>query len=330
MKILVLGHSEVEQMLPMSECIEVMAGALSALAKGQMYLPLRMIVAPPNAAGLMGLMPAYRSGNGEPAVYGLKAVCVVPGNSAKGKDVHQGGVLLFSGETGELLTVLNGSAITSVRTGAVSAVATRLLARPDASDLAIIGAGIQGRTHLAAMACVRPIKRARVTDQNIERAQTFAKELSSQYPFPIECVESVQAAVDGADLIVTVTSSSEPVLKRHWISPGAHINAVGASLRTAREVDTATMAAARFFVDRRESTLNESGDYLFAAQDGAIGPEHIQAEIGDLLLGTKQGRTSPDQITLFKALGLAIEDLAAASHAYMKAVQGGTGTWAEF
>jgi ornithine cyclodeaminase len=314
----------------MEECIEVMARTLAGLAKGQMYLPLRMIVAPPNAAGLMGLMPAYKSGDGDPPAYGLKAVCVFPGNSAKGIDMHQGGVFLYSGETGELLAVANASAITSIRTAAVSAVATRLLARPEAGDLAMIGAGVQGRAHLKAMACVRPIKRARVADQDVERARRFARELSPRFAFPIEPVESVEAAVRGADLIVTVTSSSEPVLKREWISPGAHINAVGASLKNAREIDTATVAAAKFFVDRRESTLNESGDYLFAAREGAIGPDHILAEIGEIIIGTKPGRNSADEITLFKALGLAVEDLAAAESVYRKAQQSGMGTRAEF
>ncbi|MCL5951582.1 MAG: ornithine cyclodeaminase family protein [Chloroflexi bacterium] len=330
MKILVLSHSEVEQLLPMNECVEVMAEALAALAKGEMFLPLRMIVNPPAAAGMLGLMPAYRSGEDGAAAYGVKAVCVFPGNSAMGKDMHQGCVLLFSGETGEPLAVVNASAITSIRTGAVSAVATRLLARPDASDLAIVGAGTQGRAHLAAMACVRPLKRVRVADHNVERAKAFAKEMGARFSFPVEYVDSVQSAVRGADLIVTVTSSSEPVLKREWVSAGTHINAVGASFRNAREIDTATVAASRFFGDRRESTLNESGDYLFAAQDGAIGPDHIQGEIGEILIGTKEGRTSPDQITLFKALGLAVEDLAAAAHVYANAAHNGAGTWVEF
>src|SRR5512142_134301 len=190
MKILVLSHSQVEQVLPMRECIEVMADTLAALGRGQMYMPLRMIVAPPNAAGLMGLMPAYKAPDGGSAMYGLKAVCVFPGNPAKGKDTHQGCVLLYSGETGEPIAVVNASAITSIRTAAVSAVATRLLARPEASDLAIVGAGVQGRAHLAAMACVRPIKRARIADHNAERAQALVRDLAPRFPFPIEYVEN--------------------------------------------------------------------------------------------------------------------------------------------
>lgn len=328
MKLLVLNGLEIEQLLPMSECIDVMAEALMALAKGQVHLPLRMVVRPPDAAGLMGLMPAYISG--EHAAYGLKAICVFPGNPAKGKDAHQGTVMLFSGETGEPLALMNASAITAIRTAAVSGVATRLLAREDASDLAIVGAGVQARSHLEAMACVRSIGQARIAGRNAEHARRFAAEMSAHYSFPIEPVEYVEEAVRNADIVVTATSSAEPVLRREWIAPGAHINAVGASLPTAREVDTATVIAARLFVDRRESTLNESGDYLMAARDGAIGPDHIQAEIGEVLIGAKPGRSSPDEITLFKSLGLAVEDLASAEYLYRKAQATNAGVWVEF
>ncbi|HXV43993.1 MAG TPA: ornithine cyclodeaminase family protein, partial [Anaerolineae bacterium] len=168
MNILILNHSEVENLLPMTACVEVMAEALTALAKGQVHQPLRMVVRPPDAAGLMGLMPVYMAG--ERAAYGLKAICVFPGNSAKGKDAHQGGVMLFSAETGELLALMSASAITEIRTAAVSGVATRLLAPEEAGDLAIIGTGVQARSHLAAMACVRPIRRVRVASRKREHA----------------------------------------------------------------------------------------------------------------------------------------------------------------
>lgn len=328
MKILVLNHDQVAQLLPMAECIDVMAEALTTLAKGHAYIPLRMVVSPPEAPGIMGLMPAYRSG--EQAAYGVKAICIFGGNIAIGKDAHNGAVLVFSAETGELLAVENASAITALRTAAVSGVATRLLARKEASDLAIIGAGVQGRSHLAAMAAVRPIKRVRIADQMSERARKMVAELSAKYPFPIQAVDGNEAAVRDADIIVTVTSSKEPVLQREWIAAGAHLNAVGASLPDSREVDTATMAVSRLYVDRRESTLNESGDYLMAAKDGAIGPDHIRAEIGELLVGKGTGRTSEQDITLFKALGLAVEDLAAAEYAYSRAKDKQVGTWLEF
>jgi ornithine cyclodeaminase len=328
MPILILTHAEVERLLLMDECIPVMENALAALARGQVHMPLRMVVRPPDAAGLMGLMPSYIGG--ERPVYGLKAVCVFPQNTAKGKDAHQGSVMLFSGETGELLALMNASAITAIRTAAVSGAATKLLAREDAGDLAIIGAGVQARSHLEAMAHVRPLRRVRVTSRDAERAAQFAEDMRARYLFPIEAVGSVETAVRGADLIVTATTAREPILKREWIAPGAHLNVVGSSLPTTREVDTATMAAASLFVDRRESTLNEAGDYLFAAKDGAIGPEHIRAEIGEVVIGAKPGRSSRDEITLFKSLGLAVEDLASAEYVYQKAQEKKAGTWVGF
>jgi ornithine cyclodeaminase len=328
MKILVLSHDEVVELLPMKECIDVMRDAMIALAAGKVHQPLRTIIRPPDAAGLMGLMPSYISG--DRAAFGLKAICMFPGNPARGKDAHQGAVLLFSADTGELLAMMNASAITAIRTAAVSAVATDLLARADACDLAIIGSGVQARSHLAAMARVRAIKRCRIASRQIEHARSFAEEMSGAFSFPIEPVGSVEQALDGADLIVTVTSAVEPIVGREWISPGAHLNVVGSSTPRAREVDSATMAAASLFVDRRESTINEAGDYLFAAREGAIGPDHIRAEIGEVLTGDKPGRTSPDEITLFKSLGLAVEDLAAAEYLYRRARKLNAGTWVEF
>lgn len=328
MKILVLTHSEVEQLLPMSECIAVMQEALSSLARGEMHQPLRLVVKPPEAAGVIAMMPAYRAG--VDPVFGLKAICVFPGNPQKGKDAHQGGVLLFSGDTGEPLAIMNASAITAIRTAAVSAVATRVLAREDACDLAIVGAGVQARSHLAALSRVRQIKRARVASRTFDHARKLVAEAQDHFAFPISAVEEARAAVTDADLIVTVTTSREPVLQRDWIAPGAHINAIGTYSPRAREVDTATMVAAKIFVDRRESALNEAGDYLIAADEGAIGSEHIRAELGEVLIGAAPGRTAHDEITLFKSLGLAIEDLAAAAYLYQKAQQKNCGAWVEF
>lgn len=327
-RVLILTHAEVEELLPIRECVPVMAEALADLAKGDVHQPLRMVIRPPGAEGDMALMPSYRSGGR--AAYGVKTVCFFAGNPAKGLDSHQGSVMLFSAETGELLALMNASAITAIRTAAVSGVATQLLAREDAGDLAIIGSGVQARAHIEAMACVRPIKRARVASFKFENAQRFADDLAPRYSFPLEPVESVEAAVRGADLIVTATTAAEPILKREWLSPGGHLNVVGSSIPTTREIDAATMAAASLFVDRRESTINEGGDYLFALRDGVIGPDHIKAEIGELLIGAKPGRTSADEITLFKSLGLAVEDLASAQYLYGKAKETAAGNWVEF
>lgn len=328
MDIAVLNHKHVTELLQMPECINVMADALAAVAKKEAYQPLRTIIRPEGAKGVMATMPSYMYG--ERAAFGLKEVCVFPNNPNIGKDTHQGSVLLHSAETGELLAVMNASAITAIRTGAVSGLATRLLAREDAGDLAIIGAGVQGRSHLAAMAIVRPIRRVRVADKLPGIAQKFADEMSPKYEFPIEAVGNNEEAVRGADIIVTVTSTTEPVLNRDWIAEGAHLNVVGSCFPHCRETDTATMVASKLFVDRRESTLNEAGDYLIPAKEGAIGPDHIQAEIGEILIGAAEGRTSDEEITLFKALGLAVEDLAAAEYIYRQAKEHKIGHWMEF
>ncbi len=325
MKILILDSRQVRELLPMPECIELMADSLAALTRGEVFQPLRTIARPPEARGLLGLMPAYRSG--EHGAFGLKAICVFPGNPAQGKDAHQGAVMLFSRETGELLALMNASEITAIRTAAVSAVATRLLAREDAAQLAIIGAGVQARTHLTALACVRPIKHARVACRNIEHAQQLAVEMQPKFSFPIEPVWTNEEAVRGADLIVTATSSLEPVINKDWISPGAHVNAIGTHSPNSREVDSGTMGVARIFVDRRESAINESGDYLLAAKEGVVTPESIIAEIGELLIGAKAGRSSASEITLFKSLGLAIEDVACADYLFKKATTQNTGSW---
>ncbi|MDT7603859.1 MAG: hypothetical protein QOF61_1856 [Acidobacteriota bacterium] len=331
MKLLVLNQREVEELLPMRECVEVMAEALTALARGEAHQPLRLVVRPEGASGLLALMPAYKSGGSdEGAAFGLKAICVFPGNTARGKDAHQGCVLLFDGETGEPRALLNASAVTTIRTAAVSAVATRLLAREDAHDLAIIGAGVQARAHLEALACVRRLSRARVASRSRESARKFVEEVGASYSFPVKAVESAEAAVRGADLIVTATNASEPVVHREWIAKGAHINAVGTFSPQSREIDSETVAAARLFVDRRESALNEAGDYLIPAREGVIDASHIRAEIGEVLAGAQPGRTSAEEITLFKSLGLAVEDLAAAEYAYRRARERSAGTWVEF
>jgi ornithine cyclodeaminase/alanine dehydrogenase-like protein (mu-crystallin family) len=321
MGVLVLGDTDVAGLLPMGECIEAMAEALASLQRGEMEQPLRFVVRPAEAAGLMGLMPAYRSH--PEAAYGLKAVCVFSGNPARGLDAHQGAVLLFDGETGVLRAAVNASAITAIRTAAVSAVATRLLAREDARVLAVLGAGVQARSHLQAMAAVRNFERARVWSRTPDRAAALA---AAEAPFSVEPAASAEEAIREADVVCTTTSSPEPVVRRGWLIAGAHVNAVGSSIPTTRELDSETMAAASLFVDRRESTVNESGDFLLAQREGAIGPDDIRAELGELLTGAAAGRTSPEELTVFKSLGLAVEDLAAVEHVYRRAREEGAGT----
>jgi ornithine cyclodeaminase/alanine dehydrogenase-like protein (mu-crystallin family) len=315
MTVRVLDEAEVRRLLPMDECIELMANALAALARGELYNPLRFVVRPPDEPSLLGLMPAHRSGPN--AVYALKTVAIFPGNSARGLDSHQGFVALFDGVTGETRTLMNAGAITAVRTAAVSGVATRALARKDTRKLAILGAGVQARSHLEAMRAVREFEHVALWSRTPGRAADLDG---------VEEAASAEEAVRDADVIVTATSAREPVLEHGWLKPGVHINAVGSSIPSTRELDTATVAAAALFVDRRESTINEAGDYLFPLREGALGEAHIRAELGDVLIGAADGRRGADELTIFKSLGLAVEDLAAAEHILARAEAENAGT----
>jgi len=322
MALLVLNQEQVEQLLDMEGCIEAMAEALASLARGEVHVPLRTVVRPPGEDTFIGLMPAHRGG-GAP-LYSLKTVCVFPDNPKHGLDAHQGTVTLFDGETGETRAVMNASAITAIRTAAVSAVATRLLAREDARELGILGAGVQARSHLEALRLVRDFNRVRVFSPTAAHAEALAAEAGA------EAVGSAEEAVRGADVVVTATSSVDPVLRREWLEPGAHVNVVGGRPPTMRELDVATVADSAFYVDRRESAENEAYDYRDALEAGAIGTDHIRGEIGEVLIGTVPGRQSPDELTVFRSLGLAVEDLAAAEYVARKARERGVGVEVEF
>jgi ornithine cyclodeaminase/alanine dehydrogenase-like protein (mu-crystallin family) len=349
MRLLVLGAADVRRVLAYGECADAMRDALAALARGEVHQPLRTIIRPPSAAGMMALMPAYLAtgreggaggvggqggaggvGGKDTAAFGLKAICILPGNPAAGLDSHQGVVLLSSGQTGQPLALLNASAVTEIRTAAVSAVATELLARADAAELAIIGTGVQARSHLLAIAAVRPLDRVRVAGRDQAKARRLAEDMRELATVPVTACASAADAVAGAGIIVTATSSAEPVLRKDWLAPGAHINAVGACVPQARELDAETMAAAALFTDSRESVASEAGDYVLAQAEGAVGPGHVRAEIGELLTGAAPGRAADTEITVFESLGLAVEDLAAAALAYAKAVDQGAGTLVDF
>lgn len=325
MEILILNRADVAKLLPMDVCMDLMAEGLQALGKGDALNPLRHMMWLPDRRGLLGLMPAYVGGR---EALGLKVISIFPENTEY--DSHQGGVLLFDAEHGCLRALIEAGEVTAVRTAAASGVATRLLAREDAGDLVLLGAGVQARTHLEAMRVARDIRRVRVWNRTDERARAFAKQESERQGVEIEPMGSVQEAVDGADLICTLTAAPDPILMGDWIAPGAHINAVGSSVPTARELDTAAIVKSRLFVDRRESTVNEAGDFLIPKQEGAIGDDHIVGEIGEILLEQIEGRMSGEEVTLFKSLGLAVEDVVPAHYLYHRAVEERVGTWVEF
>jgi ornithine cyclodeaminase/alanine dehydrogenase-like protein (mu-crystallin family) len=320
--VIVLNEHEVRELLDMPSCVEAMTEVLASLARGELFNPLRSIARPPDAGTLLGLMPAYRAAP-TPA-YALKEIVIVPDNPSRGLDTHMGGVLLHDGETGELVAVVNASAVTEIRTAAVSGVATRALARPDAQRVAILGAGAQARGHVHAMRAVLDDPEIRIWARRLEAAEELAGEVGAIV------APSVDAALFGAEVVCTTTASVEPIVEKRWLARGAHVNAVGACFPTTRELDTETVAHASFFTDRRESCLNEAGDYILAAAEGAIGPEHIKAELGEVLAGMHPGRQHEDELTVFESLGIAVEDLASAELVVRRARERGVGVEVDF
>ncbi|MDX2058436.1 MAG: ornithine cyclodeaminase family protein [Gemmatimonadales bacterium] len=322
MPVRILTQEQVTDLLPMPACVDLMDAALRAMTRGGAILPLRTMLRLPEGRGIFGSMPSYLN---PPDAIGLKAITVFPGNEGTKYDSHQGVVLLFEAVHGSLVAILDASSITAIRTAAVSGVATRALARADAGDLAILGAGVQAMTHLDAMAAVRPLRRVRVWSRTPASVEKFVAAAKGRHPVVVEPAPTVEAALRGADLVCTVTSSRAPVLERRMLADGCHLNVVGASLATARELDSDTVAAARVYTDRRESLLAESGDFLIPRSEGRYGDEHLIGEVGEVLEGKVEGRRNASDLTLFKSLGLAIEDLAAAHYVNQRAAERGIG-----
>ncbi|MFQ5740165.1 MAG: ornithine cyclodeaminase family protein [Acidobacteriota bacterium] len=327
MKIRVINHFEVRQLLPMEKCMEVMGAILESLSADAAVNPLRTALWLPQRIGLLGMMPAFID---SPPITGLKAVTVFPANHGTRYDAHQGAVLLFEASHGCLLAMVDAGSITAVRTAAVSGVATRALAHPEAGNLAILGSGTQAGTHLEAMLLARPIRRVRVWSRSPQHLKEFAERESERHQIQMESCRSARQAVEGSDLICTTTASAAPILRGEWLTPGAHVNAVGSCTPSARELDTGAVVSSQLFVDRRESALREAGDFLIPKKEGAVDDSHIRGEIGEVLRGKIAGRKSQREITLFKSLGLAVEDLAAADYIYRKALERGAGTEVEF
>jgi len=317
MPIPILSAEEIERLLPMGDCIAVMEHAFADLQRGFLHHPLRTFWAPPGVNGGTMWMGAYRS---SPApMFGTKLLFVLNDNPSRGLDSHQGQVILADGDTGELRALLDASTVTGIRTAAVSALATRLLAREDAAVLAIVGTGVQARKHLESIPLVRPIQRILVAGRTRDHAERFVAEVSRSVSVALSAADSAEAAVPAADIVVTVTDSPIPVVKREWLRPGTHVNAVGSSRPAAWEIDPRIYADAIAFCDRRESLQAEAGDYLQAVANGFIPGVDAVGELGELVVGARKGRTSADQITLFRSLGLAIEDLATAEFVLARA-----------
>jgi ornithine cyclodeaminase len=311
----------------MTACVDLMHRTMIAVSERRVVLPLRSVMVMPGELGMMGNMPGYIA---EPECFGVKLVSLIPRNKPPHYSSHLGLVLLFEAEHGRPVALLDAAEITAIRTAAASGLATRLLARPEAGDLALLGAGEQARSHLEAMLAVRTLRRIRVWARDSDKAAAFANVEGARHQVTIERSATVREAVAGADIICTVTKAREPILLGGQLTPGVHLNVVGSSIATAAEIDTPAVVKSRFFVDYRESTVNEGGEYLRALRAGAITPEHILGEIGEVANGTKIGRRSPSDVTLYKSLGIAPQDLASAHYVLEKARAAGVGQIIDF
>jgi alanine dehydrogenase len=310
-----INKEKVASLLPIEECITVMEQAFRSLAKDNCVQPLRPLMWLPDKRGLLGMMPGYA---GDIDVMGIKVISVFPNNKGSGYSSHQGMVLLFETKNGMPLCMADADEITSIRTAAASAVATNILARKDAGSLSIIGSGIQAAPHIEAMMLVRKIKKITVWSRNMIHTDQLAEKISAKYKVDVSIARDPEEAVRNIDIICTLTGAVEPIVKGEWVSKGTHINAVGSCMPVARELDTATILNSKLFTDRYESIFKEAGDFIIPKNEGAIDDSHVKAEIGEVLLGKKEGRTSNDDITVFKSLGLAVEDIFAVNHIYQK------------
>ena len=318
-----LTEDHVKALLPMPELIAAMEAAVARFSAGEVLQPVRSVLMVGPTRAYFGLMPAYVE---QPARLGAKLVTVFNENHTRGLPSHLATIVLLDPETGGLIALLDGRYITEARTAAISAVSARHLARPDASRLAIIGSGVQARSHLEALAEVRALTEVRVWSPRANSRERFVEEMAGHVPVRIIASATAEDAIEGADLVVLVTSSPTPVLDRRWVADGAHVISVGACRPDQREMAPELVTAGRLFVDSRAAALVESGDVVQGIREGRFDEHHVAGELGEAVLGRVKGRTSDDQITIFKSLGMAVEDVVAADLVFRKAVETGAGT----
>jgi ornithine cyclodeaminase/alanine dehydrogenase-like protein (mu-crystallin family) len=313
----------VREALPMVEAIQAMKTAFCQLSSGQAVLPPRTHLDVTDHQGIALFMPAYLP---DPGLIGLKIITLFDGNPRQNLPRIQALVCLLDGSTGRPLAILDGTALTAIRTGAASGLATDLLARPEASTVAIFGAGVQARTQLEAVCAVRPIRKARVFDSCPERVEAFTREMGQVLSLEIEPARSASEAIREAEIICTATTAKTPVFSDRDVQCGVHINAVGSYQPSVQEIPGETVLRARLVVDHRDSVLAETGDLLIPMAAGLFGKDHIWAELGEIVSGAKPGRSSPQAVTLFKSVGVAIQDLAAAMRVVTLGTTLGLGT----
>ncbi len=320
---LLLTRADIQSFLTMKDAMEAVEEAFRQLALGTVDMPQRPVIRVPAHHGTVLFMPALIGGMG---ALGMKVVSVYPDNPARhNKPTVLGTILLNDPATGEVIAIMDGGFITAMRTGAVSGVATKYMARPDARVAGIFGAGVQARTQLMALAEARPLERAVVYDVMPEARTRFATEMSAQLGLPVAPVDDPRAAVEGCDIIATATSAATPILDGNWVAPGTHINGIGSHAPHMRELDTTIIRRSRVIVDLRSAALAEAGDLIIPIQEGAITADHIAGELGEVIVGQVPGRTQPDEITLFKSEGLAIQDVSVATRVYQIAQERGIG-----
>ena len=303
-----IDREEVARRLTFDLCIHIVRQAMIAFSKGETKQLLRSII-PLSDGRMFGVMPGAMGAHGP---FGAKLVSVFRQNSVRGRQSHQGLILLFDPETGEPVCLVHAGEVTAIRTAAASAVATDALARQDARHLALLGCGEQARTHARAIGNVRDLESIVVWGRSTERAQTFAKQMQAELSMPVVTAGLAREAVAEADIICTVTSAAEPILKGEWVRPGTHLNLVGSSYAGPTEVDNDLVVRSRFIADSREGVLQQGAEFLRAKAAGLIGDDHVVGEIGQILAGDIEGRRSPDEITVYKSLGHVVQDLASA------------------
>jgi alanine dehydrogenase len=320
--VLILSRSDLERVLDMGEVIHALEDAFKEKADGKAIMPVRSSVSTPSGTWF-GVMPAFL---GELNSFTTKIVSVQPKNFDRKLPTILASIALNDAESGELVALLEGSYITAMRTGALGGVAAKYLSRKDASSAGIFGAGVQARTQLVALKHVRNITRVLVYDPFVERAKDFSKEMSDKLGLKVDVSSSPSELLDESDIIVTVSTSKEPLFNGQDLKPGTHINAFGNFKPTERELDSETIRRSRVVVDDREAAFAEAGDLSFPINEGVITKDHIAADLGEVITGSKQARSSQEEITLFKSVGLGIQDCAASTLAYKKAVEMGVGT----
>jgi ornithine cyclodeaminase len=322
---LVLARTDVEALLDLDALIEALASAMADLSAGRASAPDRVAALVPEHEGFLAAMPGFVP---SAQVLMSKLVSLFPHNAGTTLPTHQAVIVAFDPHTGAPAALLDGAAITAIRTGACSALSARLLARTDASELAILGTGVQARAHARAMCRVRPIRRIRIAGRDPAKAALLAAELSAQLDIDVVAVRSYRDALDGADIACATTHAVDPVVRREWLTPGVHITSVGYN-RAGRELDDATIIDALVCVESRHAALAPfpagSNDLLIPIRDGVITADHVHAELGELVAGAKPGRTTPDQITVYKSVGVAVEDAAAVGLVLTTACQHGIG-----